>query len=271
MGVMLTLAYEVAIKDQQVTVEIINQAHSILQAKFQPSLLSDRTHLDHAIHKQSILFSDGLAGLLYYRLLQQAIYPIQINGGLGLSEDIAQSLTYAEAALEEARSIGNGYILYSANFFEDNLLNMQLINWQEIIQKQNPVARVLAFLYEIQVPLYVQGLIVLEPFTDAGLSALDQLKQVLYADDEKLLSMTDINFSSRKTSKWIEVFENVDSQRYYVTGLFKKGYATATAEMTYMTRQNIDYHFKTGRFSFERAMVATIVMQMEREQAALGG
>ena len=119
MGVMLTLAYEVAIKDQQVALEIINQAQTMIQSKFQPALLSDNIQLDHAIHKQSILFADGMSAFLYYRLLQQAIYPIQINGGLGLSEDIAQSLTYSEQVLKEAQRMGEGYILYNANFFED--------------------------------------------------------------------------------------------------------------------------------------------------------
>ncbi|MCP5922188.1 hypothetical protein NL350_27985, partial [Klebsiella pneumoniae] len=87
-----------------------------------------------------------------------------------------------------------------ANFFEDGLLNMQLINWQKIIQEQTPVARVLSFLYEIQAPVYVDGSMLTQDFLGGDLIALDQAKQALYADDEKLLSMTDINFSARKTS-----------------------------------------------------------------------
>ncbi len=270
MGVMLTLAYEVAIKDQQVALEIINQAHTMIQSKFQPALMSDNIQLDHAIHKQSILFADGMSAYLYYRLLQQAIYPIQINGGLGLSEDIAQSLTYSEQVLKEAQKLGEGYILYNANFFEDSLLNMQLINWQNIVRDQTPVARVLAFLYEIQAPVYVDGSMLTQDFLGEDLISLDQAKQALYADDEKLLSMSDINFSARKTSKWLEIFDQVDKKKYFITGLFKKGYATAIANMTYMTRQNIDYHFRSGRFSYERDMLATIVLQMDREIAALG-
>ena len=270
MGVMLTLAYEVAIKDQQVALEIINQAHTMIQSKFQPALMSDNIQLDHAIHQQSILFADGMSAFLYYRLLQQAIYPIQINGGLGLSEDIAQSLTYSEQVLKEAQKMGEGYILYNANFFEDGLLNMQLINWQKIVRDQTPVARVLAFLYEIQAPVYVDGSMLTQDFLGEDLITLDHAKQALYADDEKLLSMADINFSARKTSNWLEVFDQVDKNKYFITGLFKKGYATAIANMTYMTRQNIDYHFRSGQFAFERDMLAAIVLQMDREIAALG-
>lgn len=270
MGVMLTLAYEVAIKDQQLALDIINQAHAMIQGKFQPALMSDNTQLDHAIHKQSILFSDAMSAFLYYRLLQQTIYPIQINGGLGLSEDIAESLTYSEQVLNEAQKLGEGYILYNANFFEDGLLNMQLINWQKIVQDQTPVARVLAFLYEVQAPVYIDGSMLTQDFLGEDLISLDQAKQSLYADNEKLLSMTDINFSARKTSKWLEIFDQVDKTKYYITGLFKKGYATAIANMTYMTRQNIDYHFRSGRFAYERDMLAAIVLQMDREIAALG-
>ncbi|RPA60572.1 hypothetical protein EF384_05255 [Aerococcus agrisoli] len=271
MGVMLTTAYQVDGADQELAVEIINQAHGMIQGKFEPSLLSDYQALDQLVHKQSILFRDAMTAVLYYRLLQEAIYPIQINGGLGLSEDIAQSLTFSDAALSQASDLGPGYVLYNANFMEDNLLNMHLINWQRTVQDQNPVARVVAFLYEIQAPLWIKGAMVAEDFLGDDLMAINAVKQVLYAKEEKLLSMTDITFSARKPTKWVDIFQELDSKKFYVTGLFKRGYATAIADMTYMTRQNIDYHFKSGRFAFERDMFATIVLQMDREQAALGG
>lgn len=271
MGVMLTLAYHTDGMADQEAIEIINHSHQVLEKKFLPSFLSDTTRLDTAIHKQSIFFMDGMSAVLYYRLLQQAVYPIELNGGLGLSEDIAEALSYAEAALSEAEGLGLGNIIYNANFFEDNLLNMQLINWQAVIQKQTPVARVVAFLYEVQAPLYLQGAMVNEPFSDEDLLVLNDLKQGVYANEEKLLSLMDINFSARKPSKWVEIFESVDKKKYYITGLFKRGYATAIAEMTHMTRQNIDYHFKSGRFAFERDMTATVVIQLDREMAALGG
>src|SRR5699024_11929446 len=139
------------------------------------------------------------------RLLQQAIYPIQINGGLGLSEDIAQSLTYSEQVLKEAQRMGEGYILYNANFFEDGLLNIQLINWQKIIQEQTPVARVLSFLYEIQAPVYVDGSMLTQDFLGEGLIALDEAIQDVYADDGKLFTMTDMNFSAGNTSMGLVV------------------------------------------------------------------
>ncbi|AEA01266.1 hypothetical protein [Aerococcus sp. Group 1] len=237
----------------------------------------DRWESPYALSEDQWLlsFNHTASAFLAYRLLEQLLYPIQVNASLAYGSLDSQAglvaspaYHYASQALLEAQSLGEGVLLYNANYLEDQLTNMLLLAWQEIIKGQSEIQRALRLSYELQFPLYTAYAMTSEwPFQE--IEALEILKMPVYALEEKLQDYQTIDFQARKPLKIVDLHAKIQSDHFYVTGLYEKGYASAIAKMNQTSRQNVDYHLKSGRFAAERNYAAAIVLQLEREENAL--
>lgn len=279
MSIASVLMVEFQFTSSQIETEmrIVERAINLLAQRFTPSLIKVSYVSTYASSQRYFVFKQSAHAFLAYRLLEQFVYPIPVNGGIGLGEIIiaedgqirGNAWNQARRVLLEAKAIFPTAILYNANFIEDNLLNMQLYNWARLKEKQSPTARVFSLAYEIQIPLIMQDAVKTADWQSEDLNALEKEKYPLFHGNDKLQNYEQLDFGHRKATKWLEIHQNLDQGSFLVSGFFRRGYATAIANMTKTTRQNVDYHIKSGEFKLERNLAATILLQLEREERAI--
>lgn len=257
------------------TDKLFTDAATLLDALFQETLLVTIGKNSFDPNERQWVFTDAVSALLYFRLLKQLLYPIALSGGLGVSEQDADYLYYqtarhyAHEALKQTRAFSFPVILYHANYFEDMVVNRLLLDWCELMASRAPLQQLLEVLYELQLPLYKQGSLIPHQWKMETLLSLFNKKYILQQKIPKLayLSLWDLEYLKAPT--WLETYQALDGKMLYPSGLYRKGFATAIARTTGMTRQNIDYHLQSGDFNKERHLFATIVMQLEREKQAM--
>lgn len=256
--------------------QVIEQAVSILADHFSSSLAQVGYVMPHTKAQHFFVFTQSSYAFLAYRMLEQMIYPVQLVGSIGLgksnmAEDgniSGDAWQQASKALVRAKEMSATSILYNAGFFEDGLLNMQLLNWSRLKQAQSETARIFSWAYEVQTPLTIGQATTQSDWQVERLLHLEQSKLPFFSATEKLHSHDQINFLFRKPAKWLDIHANLDKDSYLIEGFYRKGYATAISKMANTSRQNVDYHLKNGDFQLERNLVATIILQLEREEAA---
>lgn len=273
----LMVEFQFASSQIEIEMRIIERALQLLAQRFTPSLIKAGYVSTYASSQRYFIFKQSAHAFLAYRLLEQLVYPISMNGGIGLGKIAIEAdgqirgnaWNQARRVLSAAKDISPAAILYNANFLEDNLLNMQLYNWARLKENQSPTARVFSLAYEIQIPLIMHGAVTTADWQSEDLNALENEKYPLFHGNDKLQNYERLDFSHRKATRWLELHQNIDQDSFLVSGFFRRGYATAIASMTKTTRQNVDYHIKNGEFKLERNLTATILLQLEREERAI--
>lgn len=254
--------------------ELMTQAIQVLDQVFVGQLLVEASQNPFNPKQWQFIFADTVTAFLYYRLLTLLLNPLSIQGGLSLAkadDDVhfyQTALHYSNQALEQVTAFEAGDLLYNANFFEDMITNALLTAWARLRQLRSPLQANLAFLYEMHLPLYLEGKVSPIDWQIEELSEFFYLKANHPLVGESLAKVK-LNLQAAKTTQWLDIYHDVDKEAFYLTGLYRKGFSTAIAKMTGMTRQNIDYHLQSGQVAGERHQAAAVVMQLNREQAAL--
>lgn len=252
---------------------LLPKAFSIIQTIYQPGIVIAPQQVTST--KWIIGFNHTSLSFLAYRFLEQLLYPLDLKGGISYGkwdkEELWDSpvVVYAAYALDEAKDLKTIQVLYNANYMEDQLTNMLLKSWSHILYEQSEIQRTLRFSYEIQNPLFLSYGMIKEDWPFDDMEAVELLKVPFYQAYEKLQDYQMMDFKKKKALRCIDLHQAISSESYLVTGLFKKGYATAMAAMNHTTRQNIDYHIHNGSFADERNYAAALVLQLEREELAI--
>lgn len=279
MAIASILVVEFQFTQSQIEIElnIVEKAISILAQQITPCLIQNGSVPQNISRQRYFVLKQSPEAFLTFRLLEQLVYPIPIYGAIGLGDIDSISNNQIKGAawnqamrvLAEAKTISQTAILYDANFLEDSLLNMQLYSWTRLKEEQSPTARVFSLAYEIQTPMNFGHALLTVDWQSENLNQLEQLKFPLFHGDEKLQNYEQLDFNARKKPKWLEVHQNLNTDHFLIDGLYRRGYATAIAEMAHTTRQNVDYHLKNGNFRLERNLTAAILLQLEREERAI--
>ncbi|MDK6940254.1 hypothetical protein QP256_05030 [Aerococcus sp. UMB8487] len=244
-------------------------AQAFVREWFKPGLVA-------SLAQEDLVFKHSAAAFLAYRIFNQLLFPVRVDGGIGLApvtEDASQAgdqaRTYAQRILLQSQSFPTSTVLYNADFFEDALVNTQLLHWASVKADQSEIQALLSLLYEMHYPLYLAADMEEEANLALGIQRIWQAKRKYLAQDEKLAAYQTLDLSAPKAILYRDIEEGLDRSQYYVTGFFKKGYAASIARIAQTSRQNIDYHLQNGRFSWERDTAAALVLQLAREEAAL--
>ncbi|MDK6233732.1 hypothetical protein ACX3VT_05845 [Aerococcus sanguinicola] len=244
-------------------------AQAFVREWFKPGLLASPQSGD-------LVFKHSAAAFLAYRIFNQLLFPLRVDGGIGLAsvtEDLSldqeRARSYAQTVLEQSQLFASSTVLYNADFLEDAIVNTQLLHWADLKAKQSEIQALLTLLYELHYPLYLAEDMQEEEHLVRGIQRIWQAKNKYLAQDEKLAAYQTLDLSAPKAVRYRDIHEELGRSHYYVTGFFKKGYAASIARIAQTSRQNIDYHLQNGRFAWERDTAAALVLQLAREEAAL--